>query len=266
MTGGTPPGTPAPCETKKALVRRPSPRLAEGIATHIDRQLVDVAAALEQWARYCDALKAAGWETLEVPPADDCPDGVFVEDTLLVYGHTAVIARPGVYARRPETAGAEQAVAGLGYSISRIDAPGTLDGGDVLKIGETVFVGIGGRSNVEGARGLSAILTPLGASVVAIPIRGVLHLKTAVTALPDGLIVGHAPLVQDPRLFPSFLAVPEPSGANVLLLGGAKLLLAADCPRSAELFAGLGYEPTTVDIGEFQKLEGGVTCLSVRLR
>lgn len=98
------------------------------------------------------------------------------------------------------------------------------------------------------------------------PLQKVLHLKSAVTALPDGSIIGHAPLVDDPGFFPWFRPVPEPSGAHVVLLGGGRLLMAADAPRSAELFAGLGYEPVVVDISEFEKLEGCVTCLSVRLR
>ncbi len=98
------------------------------------------------------------------------------------------------------------------------------------------------------------------------PVHKALHLKSAVTALPDGTIIGYSPLVDDPEFFPRFVPVPEESGAHVVDLGGNKILMAADCPRSAELFAGLGYDPVTVDISEFQKLEGCVTCLSVRLR
>jgi dimethylargininase len=252
--------------TKKALVRPPSPRLAEGIATHIERQPFDVALAHRQWDGYVQALAAFGWEPVEVAPADDCPDGVFVEDTLVVFRDAAVIARPGAGSRRPEVAGAELAVMALGYTIDRIESPGTLDGGDVLKVGDTIYVGTGGRTNVEGSRRLRAMLEPRGATVIDVPIRNVLHLKSALTALPDGSIIGYPPLVEARELFTRFVAVPEASGANVVLLGGTKLLLAADCPKSAELFAGLGYEPVTVDIGEFQKLEGGVTCLSVRLR
>ncbi|MGX1611769.1 N(G),N(G)-dimethylarginine dimethylaminohydrolase, partial [Streptomyces celluloflavus] len=94
----------------------------------------------------------------------------------------------------------------------------------------------------------------------------VLHLKSAVTALPDGTVIGYPPLVDDPGVFPRFRPVPEESGAHVVLLGGDKLLMAAGAPRTAELFAGLGYRPVPVDIGEFEKLEGCVTCLSVRLR
>jgi dimethylargininase len=248
----------------KALVRRPSPRLDEGIVTHLERSAVDVELARVQWESYVQALEDAGWETVEAPPADESPDGVFVEDAVVVFGHLAVVARPGVEARRSETVGVESAVAELGYAIERIEEPATLDGGDVLKIRDTVYVGLSGRTNAEGARQLHALLSPLGARVVEVPVRGVLHLKSAVTALPDGSIVGYPPLV--PKAFPQFVSVPEESGAHVVLLRGGKVLLAADCPRTAELIAARGYDPVVVDISELQKLEGCVTCLSVRLR
>lgn len=248
----------------KALVRRPSPRLNEGIVTHVERRRVDVPRAREQWHAYLRALEDAGWETIEVAPADDSPDGVFVEDAVVVFGDLAVVARPGVEARRGETHGVRQALAELGYSIATIREPGTLEGGDVLKVHETVYVGLSRRTNAEGARQLRALLEPLGAQVVEVPLENVLHLKSAVAALPDGTIVGHAPLV--PPFFRDFVAMPEESGAHVVLLRGGRVLMAADCPRSAEVIAARGYDPVVVDISEFQKLEGCVTCLSVRLR
>lgn len=252
--------------TRKALVRRPSPRLAEGIVTHIERAAVDVALAIRQWDRYVEALHEAGWETIEVPEAIDCPDAAFVEDTMVVYKNVAVIARPGADERKPEVIDAEKVVESIGYSINRIRPPGTLDGGDVLKVGDTIYVGRGGRTNGEGIRQLRAILEPIGATVVAVPLTKVLHLKSAVTALPDGTIIGWEPAVDDPSFFPRFLSVPEESGAHVVLLGNGRLLMAADCPRSVELFTELGYQPVVVDISEYEKLEGCVTCLSVRLR
>ena len=250
----------------RALVRRPGSLLAGGIVTHIDRVPVDVPLAMRQWAKYVEAIERYGWETIEVPPADDCPDAVFVEDTVVMYRNVAVITRPGADARKPEILEVERTVEALGCSINRIKAPGTLDGGDVLKVGDTVYVGHGGRTNAEGIRQLRAILGPLGANVIAVPLTKVLHLKSAVTALPDGPVVGYPPLVDDPCFFPRFVPVPEESGAHVVLLGGGRLLMAADCPGSANQFVDLGYEPVLVDISEFQKLEGCVTCLSVRLR
>lgn len=249
-----------------ALVRRPGPLLAGGLVTHIDRVPVDVPLALRQWEAYVAALHDNGWTTTEVPPADDCPDAVFIEDTVVMFQGTAVLTRPGADSRKPEIDAVAPVVEALGYPLARIEAPGTLDGGDVLKVGDVVYVGQGGRTNGEGIRQLEAIVEPLGYSVLAVPLSKVLHLKSAVTALPDRSVIGYPPLVDDPFLFADFVPVPEESGAHVVLLGGKRLLMAADCPLSAELFHELGYAPVIVDISEFQKLEGCVTCLSVRMR
>ena len=251
---------------RRALVRRPSSRLAEGLVTHIERQQVDVDLALRQWSTYVDALQTAGWETIEVPPIDACPDGVFVEDTVVMYGDRAVITRPGADPRKPETAAVEQLLGALGYDVVSIEAPGTLDGGDVLKHGGTVLVGMGGRTNRSGVDQLTAYLEPYGARVVPVPISKVLHLKSAVTALPDGTVVGFEPLVDDPQVWPEFLGVPEESGSHVVLLGGSTVLMSTDAPDSKRLFEQRGLDVVAVDIGEFIKLEGCVTCLSVRLR
>jgi dimethylargininase len=245
-----------------ALVRRPGPRLAEGLVSHIERRAVDVALAGRQWESYVDALTDAGWEVVEVAPADDCPDAVFVEDPVVVHGRTAVIARSGAVRRRAETAGVEAALAG--YDILRIEAPGTLDGGDVLKVGDTIYVGRGGRTNDDGIRQLTGLLDQ--ATVVPVPVTKVLHLKSAVTALPDGTVIGYPPLVDDHSIFERFLPVPEEGGSHVVLLGGDTVLMAAGAPDTAALLADRGLRPVTVDIGEFEKLEGCVTCLSVRLR
>ena len=121
-----------------ALVRRPSPRLDQGQVTHIERSAVDIPLAMAQWESYVAALRGAGWETIEVTPAPACPDSHFVEDTMVVLRDVAVISRPGTASRLPETTDAEKAVAALGYAVRRIESPGTLDGGDVLKIDGTV--------------------------------------------------------------------------------------------------------------------------------
>ncbi|MEU4449899.1 dimethylargininase [Nocardioides sp. NPDC023903] len=250
-----------------ALVRRPSPRLAEGLVTHIERSPVDVDLAHEQWEAYVAAMRSVGWTTHEVDPADDCPDSVFVEDTMVVFGDLAVISRPGALERRPEIDAAEDAVRARGYRIAHIEAPGTLDGGDVLKHGDTVWVGEGGRTNAEGIAQLRALLGPLGAEVLAVPLTKVLHLKSAVTALPDGTVIGHEPLVDDPSVWGArFLPVPEEPGSHVVVLDDRTLLMAASAPLSRAIFEERGYTVVPVDISEFEKLEGCVTCLSVRLR
>jgi len=252
--------------THHALVRRPSPRLADGLVTHIGRSPVDVALAQQQWVEYVAALEANGWATTEVAPAPRLPDSAFVEDTMVVFRDVVVLARPGADERKPEVAAAAEAVRRFGYREVTIEAPGTLDGGDVLKVGDTIYVGNGGRTNQAGIAQLAAAFEPLGATVVTVPLNKVLHLKSAVTALPDGTIIGWEPAIDDISVFPRFLGMPEESGSHVVLLGGDKVLMSSDCPRSAVLLRSAGLEPVLVDISEFIKLEGCVTCLSVRLR
>jgi dimethylargininase len=249
-----------------ALVRLPSATLASGVVTHIERQEIDTDLADEQWDNYVAALTANGFTTVEVAPAPELADAVFIEDAVIVFGGTAVIASPGSDHRRDEIIGAEEAVVELGLDVQRIVLPGTLDGGDILKVEKTVYVGRGGRTNGEGIRQLRAIVAPLGYTVVAVPVTKVLHLKSAVTALPDGTVIGYPPLVDDPAIFDRFLAVPEEGGAHVVVLSADTVLMAASAPQSAALITDLGYRVVTVDISEFEKLEGCVTCLSVRVR
>jgi dimethylargininase len=250
----------------RALVRRPGPRLADGLITHIARTPIDLDLAQRQWQAYVAALHAEGWETIEVAPADDCPDAVFVEDTVVVYADLAVISRPGADERKPETAGTEEALRASGYRIAHIAAPGTLDGGDVLKHDGTVWCGVGGRTNASGVEQLAALLAPLGARVVGVPVAKVLHLKSAVTALPDGTVVGYAPLVDDAAVWDAFLPVPEEGGSHVVTLDGSGVLMSASAPLTTRLYEERGLRVVTVDISEFERLEGCVTCLSVRLR
>ncbi len=234
--------------------------------THLERQPVDLELALTQWDGYVAALHDAGWQTIEVPPADDCPDGVFVEDTVVMYGDRAVITRPGADERKPETAGTAAVLRGLGYDVVEIEGPGTLDGGDVLKHGGTVWVGLGGRTNTDGFDQLAAYLEPYGATVVGVPVQKVLHLKSAVTALPDGTVIGYPPLVDDSDVWSSFLAVPEEAGSHVVLLGDELVLMSTSAPLTHALLEERGLEVVAVDLTEYEKLEGCVTCLSVRLR
>jgi len=249
-----------------ALVRMPSPRLAEGLLTHQDRVEVDVDLADAQWEGYVEALRAEGFTLVDVPHADELPDSVFIEDALVIIGGTAVVTRPGAPERQHETAAAEQTAREVGLRLERIVEPGTLDGGDVLPVGDTLYVGRGGRTNAEGIRQLRVIAARHGRSVVAVPTTKVLHLKSAVTALPDGTVIGHPDLVDDVSMFRSFLPVPEPEGGHVVILDDHTVLMAASAPQSAELIRSLGYRVVSVDITEFEKLEGCVTCLSVLVR
>ncbi|MFD2341064.1 dimethylargininase [Clavibacter michiganensis subsp. tessellarius] len=248
-----------------ALVRIPSSHLADGELTHLDRQPIDAELADQQWERYVLALEEHGWATREVPPADANPDSVFVEDAVVVLGGTAVVLTSGADSRRGERPGVEQALGDLGLDVVSIDLPATVDGGDVLEVGSTLYVGSSSRTNAAGIRRLREIAGPLGYAVVAVPVSSTLHLKSQVTALPDGTVIGHEPLVDAARLFPSFLPVPEAAGTAVVALDEHTLLLSAAAPRTADLLRSLGYEVVTVDISEFEKLEGCVTCLSVRI-
>ena len=248
-----------------ALVRVPGSRLAEGIVTHIERTPVDVALARAQHEAYAGALAASGWTTRQAPAAEDCPDAVFIEDAVVVCADLAVLTRPGAPARRAEVAGVAELLGPLGLRAARIQEPGTLDGGDVLQAGRTVYVGRGGRTNGAGIRQLRALLAPLGRTVVGVPLGSVLHLKSAVTALPDGTFLLLPDLVPA-GLFPAVRPVTEESGCHVVPLGGDQVLIAASAPRTAALLDDLGFTPVVVDISEFEKLEGCVTCLSVRLR
>ena len=251
-------------ERRIALVRIPAANLAEGLVTHIDREPVDAELADKQWDAYVAALSEAGWQTVEVASADRMADSV--EDTAVVLGDLAVITRPGAESRQNEPEGTEAALRAQGLRLERIVAPGTLEGGDVLKVGSTVYVGRGGRTNAEGIRQLRAIAGPLGYSVVAVPVTKALHLKTAVTALPDGTVIGYEPIVDDPRIFERFLPVPEAHGTAVVVLSDDTVLMSSSAPQSVALVEDLGYTVVQVDISEFEKLEGCVTCLSIRIR
>ena len=246
-----------------ALVRRPSTRLGDGLVTHLERTPVDPALAAEQHASYVAALAEAGWEIREVEPADELPDSAFIEDAVVVFEGLAVVTRPGAPERMGEVAGAEAAIRDLGLDVARIEPPGTLDGGDVLRVGSTLYVGRGGRTNDEGIRQLGELVAPLGGRVVPVDLSGVLHLKSAVTALPDGTILCADERCVDTSALPSIRTVPEEGGSHVVLLGDDRVLMASSAPRSAAMLRDLGLDVIAVDIGEFEKMEGCVTCLSV---
>jgi dimethylargininase len=255
----------------RLLVRRPSPRLEAGELTHLGRVPVDPDLALRQWAGYVAAFAGRGWAVTEVEPADEHPDGVFVEDAAVVFpdphgGDLAVLTHPGAASRRGEVASVARALDGLVPTVARITPPGTLDGGDVLKVGRTAYVGRGSRTNAAGTAQLAALVEPRGWTVVPVPVTKVLHLKSGVTALPDGTVVGYEPLVDTPHPYPRFVPVPEERGTAVVDLGGGAVVMSADAPRTAALHRGRGLDVVTVAITEFEKLEGCVTCLSVRLR
>ncbi|GAT74357.1 dimethylargininase [Microbacterium sp. HM58-2] len=250
----------------RILVRRPSPRLAEGELTHIERVPVDPELAQRQWEQYVDVYRSRGWDVVDIEPDDAHADGVFVEDTVVMFGDIAVLTRPGADSRRGEIDTTRAALERAGIPFLAIEEPGTLDGGDVLKVGRTVYVGQTLRTDADGIAQLDALLAPRGWTVVSVPVTKVLHLKSGVTALPDGTVIGYPPLVDDPSVYPSFLPVPEEHGTAVVVLDESTVLMSADAPRSAQLFRDRGLTVIETPITEFEKLEGCVTCLSVRVR
>nr|WP_306367500.1 dimethylargininase [Nocardiopsis sp. CC223A] len=245
-----------------ALMRRPGPNLAQGIVTHIDRVEVDPVLAARQYTIYQEVLASAGWRVFEVDPAPEHPDSVFVEDAVVVCGDLAVLTRSGAPERRGEVDGVEAAVRRLGLRVARIEAPGTMDGGDVLQVGTTVYVGLGGRTDEAGAAQLERLLKPLGREVRRVGLGGVLHLKSAVTALGDGTVIGLAEAVDVSALPPVRRPAEEP-GAHVLPLGGRDVMISAAARGTVHELAGQGWRVLPVDISEFEKLEACVTCLSV---
>jgi dimethylargininase len=248
-----------------AFVRVPSARLAEGIVTNVPRVLVDRAVADKQWDDYVSALTGAGWQIVEVAAADDQPDAVFVEDAAVVLSPSvAVLTRSGAEVRRAEVAAVGDRLRENGFTLYELEAPGTLDGGDVLRVGSTVYVGRSGRTDADGIRQLREVvaMARLDLTVVAVPVTGALHLSSLASALPDGTVLVSGEL--EPTVFGRALRVPAGDSANVVALDERTVLVPASAPGTAELVADLGYTVVKVDLSEFEKLEGSATCLSVR--
>ena len=229
--------------------------------THLEREPIDYARALREHEVYERCLAEMGCVVERLPDTPDLPDSVFVEDTALVFDDLAVMARPGAASRRAEVVSAAEALRTY-RRVVFIQPPGTLDGGDVLVTATTVFVGISARTNADGARQLAAILTPAGRRVLAVPVRGGLHLKSAVTAVSDQLLLVN-PAWVDSEAFPGFECAEidpvEPYAANVLRIG-RRVMCAAEFPRTRKRLEALGIVTTVVHAGELAKAEGGLTC------
>jgi dimethylargininase len=246
-----------------ALVGEVSGRLGDAELTFLDRRRIDVSLAREQHSGYRDLLARLGADVVVVPTDPDRPDGVFVEDTVVVVGDTAILTRSGAPSRRGEVDIVRPIVEAYCSTVVCIEPPATLDGGDVLQVGHTVYVGISTRTDAAGVEQLSRQLAPWGREVVPVRVDGALHLKTAATALPDGTIVVE-PRWGDVAAFGDreIIDVPEPAGANLLLLGDG-VVVSASAPRTAGLLEGRGLKVHMVELSEFEKAEAGPTCLSV---
>jgi dimethylargininase len=247
-----------------ALTREISSRIAECELTHISRLPINLARARAEHDALEAALRGAGCRVERLTADEPMADSVFIEDTAVVLDELAVITRPGAESRRSET-GAVRAALSNYRRIADISAPGTLDGGDVLRIGRRLLVGDGPRSNAEGRRQLAELVKVDGYSVEPVPFTGCLHLKTAATLVADDLVLFN-PAYVSASSFGSArtLAVDsrEPFAANAVRVGGA-VIFPAEFPRTRELLERARVAVTTVPAGELAKAEGGVTCCSL---
>jgi dimethylargininase len=252
----------------RAIARVPSDNFADGVTTS-QGAAPDVALARAQHAAYVAALRDTGL-AVDVLPADPRhPDSVFVEDAALIVGDAAIITRPGAPTRAGETAAIAEALGAHFPDLKRITAPGTVDGGDICETDAAVLIGVSARTNEAGARQLAAMLEALGRVAELIDIRqvpGLLHLKTGMGYLGDGRLA-LAPEVPDLAAFARFEVVrldpAEAYAANCVRVND-KVLIPTGAPRFADRLAALGYTPLALDMSEFRKMDGGLSCLSLR--
>jgi dimethylargininase len=249
-----------------AITRPVSDALAACELSFVERTPIDIDLARAQHAAYEVALRAMGCEVVQAPAAHAMADAVFVEDTAVVVDEIAVMTRTGAESRRDEGVAIEPLLA-QHRPVARIVAPGTLDGGDVLRLGLDVYVGRAARSNDDGIAQLRAILVPFGYRVHAVRTRDCLHLKSAVTAVADGIVLINRDWLQDDP-FGGHRCIEvdpdEPHAANAVRVG-ASVLHPASFPRTRQRLREAGIGVRTVDLSELQKAEGAATCCSILL-
>lgn len=251
--------------TIRAITRAVGPSLVDCALTFLDREPIDLAKARAQHAAYNEALRRAG-AIVEMLPADaELPDSVFVEDTAVVLDEAAVITRPGTPTREREAPVIAAALAAHRKELLRIEAPATLEGGDVLRAGRDFYVGLSSRTNEESFAQFASIVGRFGYRATPVAVTGCLHLKTAVTALDDETLLLNPSWI-DAAALPNVrrVVVPaeEPFGANSLVANGV-VHLSARWKRTRELVEKAGFPVTPLDVSEFEKAEAGLTCLSL---
>lgn len=252
--------------TMLALTHLPSPKMQACQRTFVAHEVIDYAQALSQHAAYCDVLRACRAKVVTLDVNAEHPDGTFIEDTAIVLDEVAVLTSMGTPARREEPRGIEP-VLREHREVTRIEPPAKIEGGDVLRVGRRLLVGQSARTNGAGITMLAGLVEPYGYTVQAIPVQKCLHLKTGCTALPDSrLLVNPAWIDRTSLADFDIVEVPsaEPWGANVCVVNSS-VLLAAEHVRTAELIDSLGFNVQPVELSEFAKAEGGVTCLSLLL-
>jgi dimethylargininase len=249
-----------------AFVREPSPQLERCELSYLERVTIDFARARQQHADYVAALSSLGCQLQWLPPLPQYADGVFVEDTAVIVPELAVITRPGARSRRDEVQSVAAALGGL-TPLLQTREPATLEGGDVLRVGRALYVGASARSNSEGVAQLGAALAAFGYTVAAVPLRGCLHLKSAVTFIPPDTVLVNPEWVDAARLGAARVIRVDPReafGANTLTLAGVTLV-SADYPRTQERLAAVGITTRALCVTELHKAEAALTCMSLIL-
>ncbi len=250
--------------TPVALTREISPAIARCELTHLARTPIDLARARAEHEAYEEALRQLGYRVERLPADDTMPDAVFIEDTAVVLDELAVITRPGAESRRAETEAVAEALRRY-RPLARIAAPGTLDGGDVIRLGRRLLVGTGARSNEEGVRQLRSLVAPAGYAVESVRFRDCLHLESAATALADDVVLLN-PAWVDAAAFGAVRTVEvdpaEPFAANALRAAGA-LVYPTAFDRTRRRIEEAGFAVRTVPAAELARAEGAVTCCSL---
>jgi dimethylargininase len=251
-------------EMLTAITRAVSPTLDRCELTHLERQPIDLAKAIAEHHAYEACLRALGLCVISLPAEPEYPDAMFVEDPVVVVDEVAIIARMGAASRRGESQSLARELARF-RPLRYMTAPATLDGGDVLRAGRTLYAGLSERTNAAGIQQLAEALGPHGYRVQPVEVWGCLHLKSGASWLGDDTVLIHRPWV-DAEAFQGLRLVDVPQGeewgSNVLLVGNT-VVMAAGFPRTADLIADLGREVRLIDITELMKAESGVTCSSV---
>jgi dimethylargininase len=247
-----------------AITRAVSPAIVHCEISFIERKPIDLARAREQHQAYEVLLAKLGARVVSLPPEPGLPDSMFVEDPAIVLDELAVVLPLGTENRRAEARSLAQELAKY-RKLAYIQLPGTLEGGDILRIGRKLFVGLSRRSNAEGIRELTKLLQPLGYEVIAVPVTGCLHLKSAVTYLGRNTLLANRTWF-DTAPFAGYDWIDvdhsEPHAANALALGGT-VIFPASFPRTRGRIGSLDFRVTPLDISELQKAESGLTCSSL---
>jgi dimethylargininase len=250
----------------EAIVRAVPETIDAGI-TSADLGKPDYEKAREQHDRYVGALEGCGLEVTVLGADDRYPDSVFIEDTAVVTDRCAIVANPGAERRRGEVRAVEETLSRLYENVERIASPGTLDGGDVLQVGDHFYVGLTQRTNREGAEQLAAILRRYGFGVSFVGLRRFLHLKTGVAHLggDDLLVAGELVDKEEFEGFDRILVPPEEEYCANCIRVNDRVIVAAGYDKTTEKIVERGYDVVELEMSEFRKLDGGLSCLSLRL-